>query len=91
MDLNEILLPQTELIERDLGDEIVIMSYDGKKIHSFEDTALWIWKNIKEGKSPGEIVKGLIDVYDVAEDRALKDLTAFVQELREKEILRIPE
>jgi len=88
MDWNELLIPSNDMVERDLGDELVIMTQNGEKIHSFEDSALLIWKFIKEEIIPEKIISELIKEYDVEEDLARKDLSAFIIELQQKGILK---
>jgi len=88
MEWSKKLILENSFIERDLGDEVVLMSSDGQEIHSFEDTAFWIWKKIKEGITPDKIISELIDEYDVEEESARKDFIDFILDLKKKGILK---
>ncbi len=88
MNRSEPLIPNTNFIERDLGDEIVIMSQDGQEIHSFEDTAIAIWKLIKTGSSPDNIVAEIQNEFEVEEELAKQDLSGFLVDLKHKGIIK---
>jgi len=82
----EKLVIKGDFISRDLGDEIVLMSKDGQEIHSFEDSGLLVWEQIRAGKTPCEILDSILDEYDVSEDQARSDLEVFFSDLLEKGI-----
>ena len=88
MNWKKKLIVQENLIERDLGDETVIMTPDGKEIHSFDKTALWIWSKIKKGILPDDIISQLLEEYSVEENTARSDFQIFVDELRTKLIIK---
>jgi Coenzyme PQQ synthesis protein D (PqqD) len=88
MDWFESLITNSDLVERDLGDEIIVMSQDGQFIHSFEDTAFWIWKRIKDGITPTKILNEMISMYDVKEHVAKNDLIFFIEDLQQKGVLK---
>ncbi|MBN2659486.1 MAG: PqqD family protein [Spirochaetales bacterium] len=77
----------SEFVTRDLGDEIILLSMDGKEIHSFADTGLWVWQLLKQGKTPEEILISMTGMYDVPENRARNDLEAFFEEILSKELV----
>jgi len=87
MEWNRTLKIEDNLVERDLGDEIVIMTADGKEIHSLEKTASWIWIKIKEGIIPDKIINLLIEEYSVDEKQARTDFIKFIDMLKDKGIL----
>lgn len=86
MNWTENLKINKEFISRDLGDEIVLMSKDGQEIHSFEDSGLWVWQQLQEGKTPQDILGAILEEYDVPEERAKADLEDFFNDLLEKGI-----
>lgn len=87
MEWQQTLVIKSNLVERDLGDEIVIMTPEGKEIHSLEKTACWIWIKIKEGIIPEKIISLLINEYSIDEKQAKEDFSDFVESLRKKGIL----
>ena len=64
------------------------MSKDGQEIHSFEESGLWAWQQILEGKTPQDILEAIVEEYEVAEDRAKADLEEFFSDLLEKGIAK---
>ena len=50
----------------------------GGKIHHLNDTALQIWKWLEKGLSFDEIVRSLVDEYDVSEGQASSDLAEII-------------
>lgn len=88
MNWSQSIVTDAKFIERDLGDEIVLMSQDGQEIHSFEDTALSIWKSIKSGSSPEKIVIEILNEYKVEEDIIRNDLSDFLTDLEQKGIIK---
>lgn len=88
MDWNEIPEINGGFTERDLGDEVVLLSEDGAEIHSLDTTGLWIWEKIREGLSPDGILNKLLDEYEVEEVRARKDLEEFISDLKSKKVIR---
>ncbi len=88
MDWSKKIIWDDSFIERDLGDEIVLMSQDGQGIHSFEGSAIWVWAQIKKEQSADNILKEMTKEYEVDEDVARNDLEAFLNELIEKGIIK---
>lgn len=88
MDWTKPLTLMADLISRDLGDEIVIMSHDGQEIHSFEETGLWVWKKIEQKISPDKILDEMVSEYAVKEEQGRKDLVSFFKELNKLGLLK---
>lgn len=87
MNWSEILIPNHQLVERNLGDEIIVMDQDGHLIHSFVDSAYLIWQWIRSGITPEIMILDLMKKYEVNEEELRKDFMNFIEELKEKKIL----
>jgi PqqD family protein of HPr-rel-A system len=55
--------------------------------YTLNRTGVFILQKMREGKSPEEIVKALVENFEVEEDVAREDLTSFLEELKEMGIL----
>jgi hypothetical protein len=77
------------LLERDLGDAVVVMAETGELLHTVEGSALFIWKLIDGKNSTDDLLACLMGEYEVAPDRASADLEAFLQTLTDSSLVLI--
>ena len=65
----------------------------GKKLVNFEmmmtlnETGAFLWEQLKEDKTEEDLVAALLAEYNVEKEVAAKDVSEFVQKLKEKEVL----
>lgn len=76
------------ITERDLGDEIIVMKHHDTEFHSFKDTALDIWKKAHETITAGELSAFVVEEYGIDESLAWKDLLNFINDCKEKGLIR---
>ena len=55
-----------------------------KSIINLNGTGAFLWKKLEKGATAEELVKGIIEEYEVEEEIAKKDVLEFVQRLKEK-------
>lgn len=65
------------------GEQVV--NFNG--IMTLNETALFLWNEIQNGTPEGELVKKLLDEYDVDEATAKKDVDAFILKLKEAKFI----
>ena len=70
-----------DLIERDMGEAIIVMAETGEVLHTLEGTAPFIWRLIDGSHSIDMILDRLQSEYDVARDQATSDLDVFLKKL----------
>lgn len=87
MDWNLKWKPAADYLERDLGDEILLMSQDGQVLHSLDGVGLDIWNQIKQNRSMDEILPFILNEYDVDREQLKKDLEVFIDELIAAELV----
>lgn len=51
------------------------------------ETGALLWRMLEKGAEEGDLVRSLLDEYDVSEDRATVDVRAFVAKAREQRLL----
>jgi hypothetical protein len=76
-----------DLLEKKIEDEIVVMSPEGDVLHSFKDSARFIWEMIDGTNSLDRIVIGMTDEYQVDTAQAQADLDAFIVELEKLSLI----
>lgn len=81
-----------EFVLREIdGDYIIIPT--GKTIHAFKglitvnEVGAALWKMLQSEKSLNELVKGILDEYDVEESVAREDIQEFLEILSKNGIL----
>jgi hypothetical protein len=77
------------LLERDIGDEVVVMSPEGNVLHTFEGSALFIWNMIDGARTVDGILAGIIGEYQVEASAARSDLEKFLAELQGLALIKI--
>jgi hypothetical protein len=78
-----------DLLERDLNDEIVVMSPEGKVLHTFEGSARLIWSLIDGVRTIETLVECITEEYQVAASTARSDLDSFLAELQRLSLINI--
>lgn len=76
-----------DLVWREIEGEIVILTEDGKNIHTLNTVGSVIWELIDGQRDVEDISKILRDKYDVSLEEAQKDTLEFLEELANKNIL----
>ena len=72
------------------GETVVLPTGDKLKLNmmiTLNGTAAFLWERLVEGTDEETLVKALLDVYDVDEERARQSVTKFVEKLRKNEFL----
>ena len=73
-----------DISERDLGDEIILITTGRDELHSFKNTGLDIWKMIKEDKSVNEVLDVITREYEIKKEKAAVDLVDFLEDCKVK-------
>lgn len=66
-----------------LGTQVV----DFGAIIKLTETGAFLWSQLESEKNVDELVLSMTNEYDVAEDKARKDIEAFVMKLKEADLL----
>ena len=72
------------------GETVVLPTGDKLKLNmmiTLKGTAAFLWERLVEGADEETLVKALLDVYDVDEERARQSVMKFVEKLRKNEFL----
>lgn len=80
------------LIKRNIAGDVILVpvgsaSLDIKGLISLNETAEVIWDALPEAEDKADLVKAVTDVYDVDAAIAEGDVCAFLEKLRELDII----
>lgn len=54
---------------------------------NLNDSGAFLWKILEKGASEEELLRAMLDEYDVSEDVAKKDINAFITKMTEADLL----
>ncbi len=79
-------------ILRAMGDNHLVvpvgaLTVDFRCIITLNDTGAFLWQQLQQERTEEELVRQLLDEYDVTAERAAEDVTAFIEQLRKADLL----
>ncbi len=86
--LENCIVRSNNVVWRMLDGEAVIMSEDGKEIHTLNKVASVIWELADGEKTVDQIVAVICDRFDVEKDVAQGDILKFIQKLVDQQLLQ---
>jgi len=93
---NTIYRKKEDVVSREIAEETILVPVRGRladmqKIFSLNPTAEFVWKNLDGKKKLVDILNALIDRFDVAKDEGEKDISDFVNELMNADLIEEPD
>lgn len=76
-----------DLMEADLGEEIVALHLDQGTCFGFNEVAAWIWRRLEQPASFDQLRDELLDLYDVSSDQCTQELRTVLDDLVEKKLV----
>lgn len=83
----QIYTRSAELMEADLGDEIVALHLDEGTCFGFNEVAAWVWRRLAEPATFEQLRDELLDKYDVSPDQCGGELQVLMDDLVAKKLL----
>ncbi len=77
-----------ELVWRKIEGEIVILTEDGRKIHTLNNVGSAIWELADGSKNIDEISQSICEKFDVSPEQAQSDTIEFCAEMAGNKILQ---
>lgn len=79
-------------ILRNMGENHLVVpvgsaTVDFRCIITLNGSGSFLWEQLQNEKTEDDLVKALLDEYDVAEDIAARDVAAFIEDLRKADLL----
>ncbi len=78
-----------DILVRELGNEIVFLSPDGRTIHTLDEVGTLIWAQIDGRTDLVQIVAEICRVFDVAEEVAAADLDELMTAMASKGLVTL--
>lgn len=81
-----------ELIKRQIADDVILVPtgktvYENNGLFALNEIGAFIWDRLEAAQDEGELVKAVLDEYEIDEETAKNDVAEFVNKLRELEII----
>lgn len=77
-----------DLMEAELGDEIVALDVNGGTCFGFNSVASSVWRALAEPRSFEELRDALIEEYEVGGEQCEAELTGLLADLTERGLIR---
>ena len=87
--MTDIYYRKTELLEAELGAEIVALDADSGVCFGFNEVASTVWRLLEKPRSSDEIRRALADEYDVGNEQCRSELSELLDELVEKGVVGV--
>ena len=79
----------TELLEANLGDELVALDAEGGNCFGFNSVATFVWRQLETPKTLAELRDKLLAEYDVSTNQCSEELQELLDGLIEKRLVRV--
>lgn len=81
-----------ELVRRDIAGDVVLVPvgktiYESNGLFILNEVGAFLWDRLEEAASEEELTAALLEEYEVDEETVRKDVHAFLEKLREMEII----
>ena len=87
--LQSIVVATADQVSCPLGDESSILSLKNSVYYSLDPVGTRIWELLRQSRSVAEILKILLEEYDVEADRCERDLFAILAKLHQEGLIEI--
>ena len=77
-----------DLLEAELGDELVALSVEHGDCFGFNAVAASIWRALEQPRSFEELTDALLGEYEVSADQCASELEALLTDMVEKKLVR---
>ena len=86
---NTIIVVAEGLASADLDGEAVLLDIDAGTYYGLNEVGARIMKLVKEPKSVDYLIDTMLQEYEVEAKQLERDLTAFLQEMADRQLIRI--
>ncbi len=79
----------TQLLEANLGDELVALDAEGGNCFGFNSVATFVWRQLASPKTFAELRDRLVAEYEVTTGQCAQELQELLDGLIEKRLIRV--
>jgi len=87
--LDSIVTVADDVVSCDLEDEAAILNLKDGIYYGLDPVGASIWKLLQKPVKVGEILETLLQEYEVGEEECRSDLIELLEELKDKELVKI--
>jgi hypothetical protein len=77
-----------QLLEAEVGDEILTLDAEAGKCFGFNSVAASVWRRLAQPASFDELRQALLDEYEVSSEQCTVELTELLDELTSRGLIR---
>lgn len=86
MEIRSLFKLKSRFVTREVGDELILVPLSGNvaemnALFTLNETAKFIWDNAAENNSIDDLLKLMLDTFDIDEQTARKDIESFLEKL----------
>ena len=78
-----------ELMEAELGADIVALDTERGRCFGFNEVAAWVWRRLEAPATFEQLHHGLLEAFEVGEDECRLELRALLEDLVAKDLVSI--
>ncbi len=78
-----------DLMEAELGDELVALDADAGRCFGFNDVATSVWRQLEQPKNLDQLRCALVDEYDVDPEQCTRELKELLDDLCAKGLVTV--
>jgi hypothetical protein len=79
----------TDLMEANLGDELVALDPAKGNCFGFNEVATWVWHRLEQPGTFDQLRDGLLAQYDVSDQQCTSELQALLDDLAERGLIAV--
>ena len=81
-----------EFVKRDIAGDTILVPigktvYDSNGLFVLNELGAFIWDRLRAAETEADLLRDVLNTYEVTEEVALQDIREFMDKLREMEIL----
>ena len=80
-----------EQLASELDGEVVLLSVENGRYYKIDEIGSEVWNRIEQPTNIAEVCKQLMDEFDVTEAECQKDVLAFLEKLKEDNLILVSE
>lgn len=89
IDLNSQITRAPGCVDADLGGELAILDPDSGTYFSLNKVGAFVWNAIQQPRPVSEVLDAVLGEFEVDRERCSQDLLGLLQELRERQLVKV--
>ena len=91
MDFNQKITVSENVFAQEVDDEMVLLDMNSENYFGLDEVASDIWQTMQGKETLQEVFDAMLEIYDVEEDVLKKDISSFIEKLKESGLIEISE